>query len=77
MSGSNRPQRVRLHHLTQMKERSEPITMLTCYDAVTAQIFDNAAIDMLLVGIPSGTRSWAMAPLSRSPLTRCSWPPVP
>ncbi|MDN6487269.1 MAG: 3-methyl-2-oxobutanoate hydroxymethyltransferase [Ancrocorticia sp.] len=50
MSGSNRPQRVRLHHLTQMKERSEPITMLTCYDAVTAQIFDNAAIDMLLVG---------------------------
>lgn len=33
-----------------MKERHEPITMLTCYDAITARIFDAAAIDMLLVG---------------------------
>ena len=50
MSASNRPQRVRLHHLAQMKERREPITMLTCYDAITAKIFDAAAIDMLLIG---------------------------
>lgn len=50
MSSSNRPRRVRLHHLSAMKDRHEPITMLTCYDAVTAGIFDAAAIDMLLVG---------------------------
>lgn len=44
------PKRVRVHHLTQAKERGEPLTMLTAYDAVTARIFDEAGIDLLLVG---------------------------
>ncbi|MBD8077522.1 3-methyl-2-oxobutanoate hydroxymethyltransferase [Cellulosimicrobium arenosum] len=44
------PRRVRVHHLTELKARGEKITMLTAYDAVTAQIFDAAGIDVLLVG---------------------------
>jgi len=44
------PQRVRVHHLRQAKERGERLTMLTAYDAVTARIFDEAGVDMLLVG---------------------------
>ncbi len=42
--------RLRVHHLAQMKENHEPITMLTCYDALHARIFDAAGIDTLLVG---------------------------
>jgi 3-methyl-2-oxobutanoate hydroxymethyltransferase len=42
--------RVRTHHLREMKERGEPITMLTAYDMYTAAIFDEAGIEMLLVG---------------------------
>ncbi len=44
------PQRVRVHHLREAKERHEPLTMLTAYDAVCARIFDEAGIDILLVG---------------------------
>ena len=44
------PKRVRVHHLREAKERGERLTMLTAYDAVTARIFDDAGIDMLLVG---------------------------
>ncbi|MBD7918222.1 3-methyl-2-oxobutanoate hydroxymethyltransferase [Cellulomonas sp. Sa3CUA2] len=44
------PRRVRVHHLQAAKERGERLTMLTAYDAVTARIFDDAGIDMLLVG---------------------------
>ncbi|MGV9182334.1 3-methyl-2-oxobutanoate hydroxymethyltransferase [Arcanobacterium canis] len=42
--------KVRAHHLRAMKENGEKITMLTAYDAITAHIFDEAGIDMLLVG---------------------------
>jgi 3-methyl-2-oxobutanoate hydroxymethyltransferase len=42
--------RVRVHHLRAAKERGERLTMLTAYDAVTARIFDEAGVDMLLVG---------------------------
>lgn len=42
--------RVRVHHLRAAKERGERLTMLTAYDAVTARIFDDAGVDMLLVG---------------------------
>lgn len=45
-----RPRRVRVHHLREAKERGERITMLTAYDAPTAQIFDEVGIDVLLVG---------------------------
>lgn len=42
--------RVRIHHLAQAKERGEKLAMLTAYDAVTARIFDEAGVEMLLVG---------------------------
>ena len=42
--------RVRTHHLREMKERGEKITMLTAYDMFTAATFDEAGIDLLLVG---------------------------
>src|SRR5689334_22234725 len=42
--------RIRTHHLRQMKERGEKFTMLTAYDQYAAQTFDEAGIDVLLVG---------------------------
>lgn len=42
--------RVRVHHLRAAKERGHRLSMLTCYDVPTARLFDNAGIDMLLVG---------------------------
>lgn len=44
------PKRVRVHHLAAMKAAGRPITMLTAYDAPTAAVFDEAGIDVLLVG---------------------------
>ncbi|HLS49675.1 MAG TPA: 3-methyl-2-oxobutanoate hydroxymethyltransferase [Actinomycetaceae bacterium] len=48
--GHTAPRRVRIPHLVAAKERGEPLTMLTAYDALTAQLFDAAGIDILLVG---------------------------
>ncbi|MFZ5869920.1 MAG: 3-methyl-2-oxobutanoate hydroxymethyltransferase [Actinomycetota bacterium] len=45
-----RPSRVRVHHLRQMKERGERWAMLTTYDTLTAGVFDEAGIPVLLVG---------------------------
>lgn len=42
--------RIRTHHLRSMKERGEKWTMLTSYDMYTAQVFDEAGIEVLLVG---------------------------
>lgn len=42
--------RVRTRHLAVAKQDGEPITSLTAYDAMTARIFDEAGIDVLLVG---------------------------
>ena len=42
--------RVRVHHLRAMKERGERFAMLTSYDQLTAEIFDEAGIPLLLVG---------------------------
>lgn len=42
--------KVRTHSLAEMKARGEKVTMLTAYDMYTARIFDEAGIDILLVG---------------------------
>ncbi|TNM48260.1 3-methyl-2-oxobutanoate hydroxymethyltransferase [Nocardioides albidus] len=42
--------RVRTHHLRELKQRGERFSMLTSYDQLTAQIFDEAGIEVLLVG---------------------------
>lgn len=42
--------KVRTHHLREMKARGEKITMLTSYDMYTAAVFDEAGIEILLVG---------------------------
>jgi 3-methyl-2-oxobutanoate hydroxymethyltransferase len=42
--------RIRTHHLREMKERGERFSMLTSYDQLTAGIFDEAGIEVLLVG---------------------------
>src|SRR5690625_4411885 len=49
-AGTDRPRRVRIQHLSAAKQAGERLTMLTAYDAVTARIFDEAGIDILLVG---------------------------
>ncbi|MGN6160546.1 MAG: 3-methyl-2-oxobutanoate hydroxymethyltransferase [Marmoricola sp.] len=42
--------RLRTSHLREMKERGERFAMLTTYDMYTASIFDEAGIEVLLVG---------------------------
>ena len=55
-SGSQPPasappaKRVRTHHLRDFKERGEKFTMLTAYEQYAAATFDEAGIEVLLVG---------------------------
>jgi 3-methyl-2-oxobutanoate hydroxymethyltransferase len=49
-----KPKRTRIHHLREMKERGERWPMLTAYDAMTASVFDEAGIPVLLVGDSMG-----------------------
>ncbi|CUR54541.1 3-methyl-2-oxobutanoate hydroxymethyltransferase [metagenome] len=42
--------RIRTHHLREMKERGEKFSMLTAYEQYAAQTFDEAGIEVLLVG---------------------------
>ena len=49
-AASQQEQRVTVRSLAQRKAKQQPITMLTAYDFTFARIFDQAAIDMLLVG---------------------------
>jgi 3-methyl-2-oxobutanoate hydroxymethyltransferase len=46
--------RVRIHHLQQAKERGEKWAMLTAYDTVSAAVFEEAGIPVLLVGDSAG-----------------------
>ncbi|WP_421084587.1 3-methyl-2-oxobutanoate hydroxymethyltransferase [Rothia nasimurium] len=46
--------KVRTIHLQQAKEAGEKFAMLTSYDALTATIFDQAGIDLLLIGDSAG-----------------------
>lgn len=48
------PKRVRTRHFHNAKQQGIPITGLTSYDMLTAQIFDAAGIDFLLVGDSAG-----------------------
>ncbi|MET1038470.1 MAG: 3-methyl-2-oxobutanoate hydroxymethyltransferase [Aeromicrobium sp.] len=42
--------RIRTHTLQQMKQRGEKWTMLTAYDQYTAATFDEAGVEVLLIG---------------------------
>ena len=44
------PKRIRTHGLRERKERGERFAMLTAYDMYTAEIFDEAGVEVLLVG---------------------------
>lgn len=44
------PHRYRTVHFQQIKEAGGKFSMLTCYDASTAAIFDDAGIETLLIG---------------------------
>src|SRR5690606_25269972 len=50
MSSAAEIKRVTTHTLRRMKEKGEKISMLTAYDYSFARIFDDAGIDVLLVG---------------------------
>ena len=41
---------VTVHELAGYKARGEPFVMLTCYDALTARLLDEAGVPLLLVG---------------------------
>jgi 3-methyl-2-oxobutanoate hydroxymethyltransferase len=45
-----RPAKIRTHHLQQAKTEGRRFAMLTAYDQYAAQIFDEAGIEVLLVG---------------------------
>jgi len=53
-AASPREHRVTARSLAQRKARNEPVTMLTAYDFSFARIFDEAGIDVLLVGDSMG-----------------------
>ncbi|MFB9714732.1 3-methyl-2-oxobutanoate hydroxymethyltransferase [Arthrobacter methylotrophus] len=42
--------RIRTHHLQQAKDKGERFAMLTAYEQYTAEIFDEAGIEVLLIG---------------------------
>jgi len=49
-AGAAAIKRVRTHHLIEMKQRGERWAMLTAYDMYAAQVFDEAGVEVLLVG---------------------------
>lgn len=55
LAPASRPAKVRLRHLAEAKASGWRFSMLTSYDAMTARIFEEAGIDVLLVGDSAGT----------------------
>ncbi|MEE1617345.1 3-methyl-2-oxobutanoate hydroxymethyltransferase [Brachybacterium sp. J153] len=49
------PAKIRLRHLQDAKERGRPFAMLTAYDQFSARVFEEAGIEVLLVGDSVGT----------------------
>lgn len=47
---STRPARIRIGHLAEAKQRGEKFSMITCYDTMLAEIFDQTGVETLLVG---------------------------
>ena len=58
-AGPATPRRVRTHHLREMKQRGERFTMLTAYEQYAAETFDEAGIDVLLVGDSASNNVYA------------------
>ncbi|TXS50778.1 3-methyl-2-oxobutanoate hydroxymethyltransferase [Streptomyces sp. t39] len=52
--GSARNRRITVHDIAAAKERGEKWAMLTAYDAMTASVFDEAGIPVMLVGDSAG-----------------------
>jgi len=44
------PRKVRVHHLQGLRERGEPVVMVTAYDYPTAQLADASGAELVLVG---------------------------
>ena len=49
------PAKIRLRHLQQAKDQGRPFAMLTSYDHFSAQVFEAAGIEVLLVGDSLGS----------------------
>ena len=49
-TGKKPAAKVRIHHLQQAKEEGRRFAMLTAYEQYSAEIFDQAGIEVLLVG---------------------------
>ncbi|MGO1285485.1 MAG: 3-methyl-2-oxobutanoate hydroxymethyltransferase [Brachybacterium sp.] len=49
------PAKIRLRHLQQAKSQGQPFAMLTSYDQFSAQVFEAAGIEVLLVGDSVGS----------------------
>ncbi len=54
MSIEKKIKRVTVPSIIKMKERQEPIAMLTAYDALMADLVDRSGIDIILVGDSAG-----------------------
>ena len=51
--------RIRTHHLSEMKQRGERFAMLTAYEQYAAQTFDEAGVEVLLVGDSASNNVYA------------------
>lgn len=49
------PAKIRIRHLQDAKDRGRPFSMLTAYDQYSAQAFEAAGIEVLLIGDSVGT----------------------